>query len=91
MSIDNKSSTDINRSRLGVFKGKIALLVSSIAPGLFLLGYNIGTGSVTTMAASGAKYGLSLSWALLLSCVFTYFLIISFGKFTIVSGKTVLP
>tara|TARA_R110002126_G_scaffold66963_1_gene170045 strand:+ start:2793 stop:4073 length:1281 start_codon:yes stop_codon:yes gene_type:complete len=90
MSIDNKSSTDINRSRLGVFKGKIALLVSSIAPGLFLLGYNIGTGSVTTMAASGAKYGLSLSWALLLSCVFTYFLIISFGKFTIVSGKTVL-
>ncbi|MBD0777386.1 Nramp family divalent metal transporter [Maribacter sp. ANRC-HE7] len=78
------------RSKLGAFKGKVALLVSSIAPGLFLLGYNIGTGSVTTMATSGAQYGLRLSWALLLSCVFTYFLIISFGKFTIVSGKTVL-
>ena len=90
MSLDNKPSATSNRTRFGVLKGKMALLISSIAPGLFLLGYNIGTGSVTTMAASGAKYGLSLSWALLLSCVFTYFLIISFGKFTIVSGKTVL-
>jgi len=78
------------KEKWGKFKNKLFLLASSIAPGLFLLGYNIGTGSVTTMATSGAKYGLSLSWALLLSCVFTYFLIISFGKFTLVTGKTVL-
>lgn len=71
-------------------KTKILAFLSSIAPGLFLLGYNIGTGSVTTMAVSGAKYGMQLSWALLLSCVFTYFLIIVFGKYSIVTGNTAL-
>ena len=29
-------------------------------PGIFLLGFNIGTGSVTTMATAGANYGMSL-------------------------------
>jgi len=33
---------------------KIALLLSSVGPGLFLIGYNIGTGSVTTMASAGS-------------------------------------
>jgi integrase len=30
---------------------------------LFLIGYNIGTGGVTTMAKSGGKDGMSLFWA----------------------------
>lgn len=63
---------------------------ASIAPGLFLLGYNIGTGSVTTMAVSGAKYGMQLLWALLLSCLGTFFLIVVFGKYTIITKKTAL-
>ena len=29
---------------------KIALFWATIAPGIFLVGYNIGTGSITTMA-----------------------------------------
>ena len=29
-------------------------------PGIFLLGFNIGTGSVTAMAKAGATYGMSL-------------------------------
>ena len=46
-----------------VFK-KIAIALAAVGPGLFLIGYNIGTGSVTTMAKSGAEYGMSLFWAL---------------------------
>jgi Mn2+/Fe2+ NRAMP family transporter len=69
---------------------KIGFLLASIAPGLFLIGYNIGTGSITTMASSGAAYGLDLTWPLLLSCIFTYYLIIFFGRYTAVTGKTSL-
>jgi len=71
-------------------KQRLFVFAASIAPGLFLLGYNIGTGSVTTMATSGSRYGMKLTWALLLSCIFTYFLIVAFGKYTIVTGKTAL-
>lgn len=71
-------------------KKKLFVFLSSIGPGLFLVGYNIGTGSVTTMASAGASHGMMLTWAVLLSCVFTYFLIVAFGRFTIVTGKTAL-
>lgn len=71
-------------------KKKFLIFLSSIGPGLFLVGYNIGTGSVTTMASAGASHGMMLTWAVLLSCVFTYFLIIAFGRYTVVTGKTAL-
>ncbi len=71
--------------------GKKALIaISAIGPGLFLIGYNIGTGSVTTMAKTGAEYGMSLFWALVLSCVFTFILMVAYGKVTLVTGKTAL-
>ncbi len=69
---------------------KLALFFASIAPGLFLIGYNIGTGSITTMASSGAAYGMALIWPLLLSCIFTYFLIMLFGRYTSITGLTIL-
>ncbi len=69
---------------------KIILFASAVGPGLFLVGYNIGTGSVTSMASGGADYGMSLTWAVLLSCLFTYFLIITFGQYTIVTGKSAI-
>ena len=69
---------------------KIGLFFASIAPGLFLIGYNIGTGSITTMASSGAAYGMTLIWPLLLSCIFTYFLIMVFGRYTAITGNTIL-
>lgn len=69
---------------------KILLALSTVGPGLFLIGYNIGTGSVTTMAKSGAEYGMSLFWALVLSCVFTFILMVAYGKVTLVTGKTAL-
>ena len=69
---------------------KIILFLSTIGPGLFLVGYNIGTGSVTTMASAGASHGMMLAWAVLVSCIFTYFIIVIFGRFTLVTGKTAL-
>jgi manganese transport protein len=69
---------------------KIVVALSVVGPGLFLIGYNIGTGSVTSMAKSGAEYGMTLFWALVLSCVFTYVLMVAYGQLTIVSGRTAL-
>ena len=69
---------------------KLRLALSGVGPGLFLIGYNIGTGSVTTMAKSGAEHGMSLFWALLLSCVFTFVLMVAYGQVTLVTGKTAL-
>ena len=69
---------------------KLTIALAAVGPGLFLIGYNIGTGSVTTMAKSGAEYGMSLFWALFLSCVFTFVLMVAYGKVTLVTGKTAL-
>ncbi len=71
-------------------KTKLALFFASIAPGIFMIGYNIGTGSITTMASAGAKYGMTLIWPLLLSCIFTFILIFTFGRYTAVTGDTAL-
>lgn len=69
---------------------KLGLFLASIAPGIFLIGYNIGTGSITTMAASGAAYGMALIWPLLLSCIFTFYLVMLFGRYTSITGDTIL-
>lgn len=64
--------------------------LKNFGPAFFIIGYVVGTGSVTSMVISGANYGLSLSWALLLSCFFTYFLLVAISKLTIVSGNTLM-
>ncbi len=75
--------------KISSFK-RISIALSAVGPGLFLIGYNIGTGSVTTMAKTGAEHGMGLFWALVLSCIFTYVLMVAYGKVTLVSGKTAL-
>ena len=69
---------------------RILIGFTAIGPGLFLIGYNIGTGSITTMAKVGAEHGMTLTWALVLSCIFTYVLMVAYGKTTLVSGQTAL-
>ncbi len=69
---------------------KINNALTRFGPAFFIIGYVVGTGSVTSMVISGAQYGLRLSWALFLSCFFTYFLIIAISKLTIVSGHTLM-
>jgi manganese transport protein len=72
------------------FRHRLIRWLSTIGPGIFLIGYNIGTGSVTTMAASGSRYGMSLFWALFLSCVFTFVMLVAYGKYTLVTGQTAI-
>ena len=59
-------------------------------PGVFLLGFNIGTGSVTAMAKAGATYGMSLLWTIVASCLATFVLINAYGRYTLVTGETAL-
>lgn len=72
------------------FLEKLKKKLNDFGPAFFIIGYVVGTGSVTSMVVSGAKFGLSLSWALLLSCFFTYFLLVAISKLTIISGNTLM-
>ena len=67
---------------------RIKRIILSILPGIFLIGYNIGTGSVTAMSKAGANFGLDLLWAILVSCLITYYLIVLFSRYTMVTGQT---
>jgi Mn2+/Fe2+ NRAMP family transporter len=67
--------------------GLLSKVIAVVGPGLFVLGYTIGTGSVTTMATSGAAYGMTLTWAVALSCLFTFFLIVGISRLTIVGDR----
>jgi manganese transport protein len=71
-------------------RNKLTTFLRNIAPGLFIVGYVIGTGSITSMVVAGARFGMSLAWALLLSCIFTFVLLVAISKLTIVTGQTIL-
>ncbi|WP_159022604.1 Nramp family divalent metal transporter [Formosa sp. L2A11] len=72
------------------FRSKFSKWIALFLPGIFLLGLNIGTGSVTTMAKAGADYGMSLLWTIIASCLTTFFMINLYGKYTLVTGETAL-
>lgn len=72
------------------FRRKLARGLALFLPGIFLLGFNLGTGSVTAMAKAGAEYGMSLLWTIAASCFCTYFLINMYGRYTLVTGETAL-
>jgi len=72
------------------FFQKFKQFIASIIPGLFIVGYVIGTGSVTSMVVSGARYGMSFTWALFLSCFFTFILLVAISRLTIISGHTIM-
>ena len=61
-----------------------------VGPGIFAIGYTIGTGSVTSMAKAGADYGLGLLWVLALSCLFSGVLMSAYGRFAVATGETAL-
>jgi Mn2+/Fe2+ NRAMP family transporter len=69
---------------------KLKRLLSLLGPGLFAIGYTIGTGSVTSMAKAGSEYGLQLVWVLALSCLFSGVLMEAYGRLAAVTGETSL-
>lgn len=72
-----------------IFK-KILALVLAFGPGIFAIGYTIGTGSVTSMIVAGSTYGMQLLWVLLISCVFSGLLMYTYGNYALISGETAL-
>ncbi len=75
--------------KINIFK-KIWLILLSVGPGIFCIGYTIGTGSVTSMIKSGSQYGVQLLWVLFLSAFFAWILMDSYGRFAAVTGNTAI-
>ncbi len=65
-------------------------LLLLVGPGIFCVGYTVGTGSVTTMCTAGSRVGLDLLWLLVLCCAFMGFLMEAFGRYAVVSGRTAI-
>ena len=64
--------------------------ILSFGPGIFAIGYTIGTGSVTSMIVAGSTYGMQLLWVLFLSCLFSGALIYAYGNYYLTTGETAL-
>lgn len=79
----------VKSDRKNIFK-RAWLLLISVGPGIFCIGYTIGTGSVTSMIKSGSEYGMQLLWVLFLSAFFSWLLMDSFGRFAVVTGGTAI-
>lgn len=62
----------------------------SFGPGIFAIGYTIGTGSVTSMIVAGNSFGMQLLWVLFFSCLFSGVLIYVSGSYYLSTGETAL-
>jgi len=69
---------------------KLWAILLSVGPGIFCIGYTIGTGSVTAMIKAGSMYGMQLLWVLCLSAFFSWILMDAYGRFAVVTGKTAM-
>jgi len=64
--------------------------LKGIGPGIFAIGYTIGTGSVTAMVVAGSQYGMQLLWVLFFSCLFSWVMMEAYGRYYLVTGETAL-
>ena len=64
--------------------------ILSFGPGIFAIGYTIGTGSVTSMIVAGNSFGMDLLWVLFFSCLFSGVLIYVSGTYYLSTGETLL-
>lgn len=69
---------------------KLLQLLLTVGPGIFAIGYTIGTGSVTSMIVAGSQFGMQLLWVLALSCLFSWVLMEAYGRYSLVTGQTAL-
>ena len=72
------------------FIKKIYRFLLSFGPGIFAIGYTIGTGSVTSMIVAGNSFGMQLLWVLFFSCLFSGVLIYVSGAYYLTTGETAL-
>lgn len=69
---------------------KLIKFLLAFGPGIFAIGYTIGTGSVTSMIVAGSSFGMDLLWVLALSCLFSGVLIYVSGQYYLSTGETAL-
>lgn len=69
---------------------KYTQILQFFGPGIFAIGYTIGTGSVTSMIVAGNNFGMELLWVLFLSCLFSGVLIYVSGTYYLKTGETLL-
>ncbi|MGB3774347.1 MAG: Nramp family divalent metal transporter [Leeuwenhoekiella sp.] len=69
---------------------KIIAVILGFGPGIFAIGYTIGTGSVTSMIVAGSKFNMQLLWVLFLSCLFSGVLMFAYGNYGLITGETAL-
>ena len=72
------------------FLQKIIAIILGFGPGIFAIGYTIGTGSVTAMIVAGSKFNMQLLWVLLVSCLFSGILMFAYGNYALITGETAL-
>ncbi|SNR27344.1 Mn2+ and Fe2+ transporters of the NRAMP family [Maribacter sedimenticola] len=72
------------------FLKKVLAIILGFGPGIFAIGYTIGTGSVTSMIVAGSKFNMQLLWVLLLSCVFSGILMFAYGNYALITSETAL-
>ena len=75
---------------MAAFFKRIFRWIALVGPGLFCLGFTIGTGSVTSMVKSGSLYGTQLLWVLAISAFFTWVMTQAYGHYGIVTGDTAI-
>ena len=61
-----------------------------VGPGIFCVGYTIGTGTVTKLTTVGSQFGMQLLWVLLLSGLFSWVLMEAYGRYAVVTGETAM-
>lgn len=67
---------------------KLLKFLLSFGPGIFAIGYTIGTGSVTSMIVAGNEFGMDLLWVLFFSCLFSGVLIYVSGSYYLLTQET---
>jgi Mn2+/Fe2+ NRAMP family transporter len=80
---------EVDTSKNSVLK-RVIRLILGFGPGIFAIGYTIGTGSVTSMIVAGSKFNMQLLWVLFLSCLFSGVLIFAYGNYALLTGNTAL-
>jgi len=65
-------------------------ILLSVGPGIFCIGYTIGTGSVTSMSKAGSQFGTRFLWILFFSCLFSWVLMEAYGRYAIITGRTAI-
>ena len=49
---------------------RVIAIILGFGPGIFAIGYTIGTGSVTSMIVAGSKFNMQLLWGTFIKLLF---------------------